>query len=47
MAKERDLDLLKVKEDRKKKLAQTSVTIGKRIAKLAKKITKKKKKAKF
>lgn len=45
MAKERDLDLLKVKEDRKKKLAQTSVTIGKRIAKLAKKITKKKKKA--
>ena len=40
MATERDLDLLKVKEDRKKKLAQSSVGIGQKLKSLAKKIAK-------
>lgn len=40
MATERDLDLLKVKEDRKKKLVQNSVGIGQKLKSLAKKITK-------
>ena len=42
MATERDLDLLKVKEDKKKKLAQTPVKLGQRIAHLAKHLRNKK-----
>lgn len=46
MATERDLDLLKVKEDRKKKLAQSSVGIGQKLKSLAKKIAKQSKRHK-
>lgn len=46
MATERDLDLLKVKEDRKKKLAQASGGISQKLKSLAKKITKPAKKHK-
>jgi 2-hydroxy-3-keto-5-methylthiopentenyl-1-phosphate phosphatase len=39
MATERDLDILKVKEDRKKKLALASLTLSKRLKSFAKKLT--------
>lgn len=46
MATERDLDLLKVKEDRKKKLAQASNSLSQKISSFAKKIAKSGRKAK-
>ena len=42
LATERDLDLLKIKEDKKKMLAQTPVSLSKRISQLAKSIRQRK-----
>ena len=45
LAKERDLEVLKVKEDKKKKRVQDAETLSKKIKAFANKITKKHKKA--
>ena len=43
MATERDLDLLKIKEDRKKKLAETPIALSKRISQMAQNLRRRKK----
>ena len=46
MATERDLDILKVKEDKKKKMAQTKPSkLSRKLSILAKRLTKKRNKA--
>ena len=45
LAKERDLDVLKVKEDKKKRQIQNTINLRGRIKAIAKKITKRRKKA--